>query len=60
MILRLKCESGAQKKVEHTHTVALREIETTVLTQPSVFLSQIGLFCRSLIPFHGKRDVFPT
>jgi hypothetical protein len=26
----------------------------------SEFLSKIGLFCRSLIPFHGKRDLFPT
>jgi hypothetical protein len=41
-------------------TVAFREIETTVLTQPSVVVRKIGLFCRSLIPFHGKRDVFPT
>ena len=41
-------------------TVASREIETTVLNQPSVFLSKIGLFCRSLILFHGKRDLFPT
>ena len=26
----------------------------------SEFVSKIGLFCRSLIPFHGKRDLFPT
>jgi hypothetical protein len=39
-------------------TVAFWEIETTGL--PSVFLSKIGLSCRSLIPFHSKRDVFPT
>jgi hypothetical protein len=24
----------------------------------SVFLSKIGLFCRSLIPFHGKRETY--
>ena len=26
----------------------------------SEFVSKIGLFCRSLIPFHDKRDLFPT
>ena len=37
-------------------SAAMKKTEISGQTQ---FLGKIGLFCRSLVPLHDKRDIFP-
>ena len=48
-------ESPDSVKVQSYATI--KNTEISVQTQ---FLSKIGLLCRSLVPLHGKRDLFPS